>query len=59
MRPSFTGQPKESDVSVERNSVPVCVCFGLALGTRPVFKTPENSYNFFKNDRDMHRNFIG
>ena len=59
MHPIFIGRPKEYNASVERNSIPASCVW---LGMEPVLhlnKTPANSHDFFKNDRDMYRNFTG
>ena len=59
MCPTFSGQPKESDVSMGRNPVPVSMPM-LWPCTSPIcfHKTPKDPHGPFK-DRDTHSNLFG
>ena len=58
--PTFSGRPKESDVSMERNLVPVSMPLLLRC-TSPIcfHKTPKDSHGPCKDDRDTHSNLFG
>ena len=51
----FSGQPKECDISVGKNSVPVSMPV-LWPCTSPIYfhKTPKDPHGPFKKDRDTH-----
>ena len=56
----FSGQPKESGISMGRNSVPVSMPV-LWPCTSPIYfhKTPKDRHGPFKRDRDTHSDLFG
>ena len=60
MCPNFSGRPKESDVSMVRNPVPVSMPV-LWPCTSPIcfHKTPKDPHGPFKKDRDTHSDLFG
>ena len=60
MCPTFSGRPKESDVSMERNPVSVSMLV-LWPCTSPIcfHKTPKDPHDPFKKDRGTHSNLFG
>ena len=59
MRATFSGRPKESDVSMGRNSVPVSMTLLWPCASPTCFhKTPKDPHGTFTNDRDTHSNLF-
>ena len=57
---TFSGRPKGSDVSMERNSVPVSMpLFWPCTNPTCFHKTPKDPHGPFKKDSDKHSNSIG